>query len=278
MKQKILNEIYDIILIIIGTYLVSLSISMFMLPNKITTGGASGIATIIYYLSNVNIGLTVILVNIPLFIIAIIKLGIKFSIKSIISTILLSVFLEVFKYNTSGFDLFISCIFGGIILGIGISIIFKAGASSGGSDMLAQIIKKYTNINNISTLLLSIDFIVILLLVITFKNLSLGLYSLIAIFISSKVIDYIFEGVNFINVITKNDDKITNNILDKLKRGATVTKCIGAYTRDEYINITCIVTMLEISKVKNIVKECDDNALIYITNAHDVYGKGFKNI
>jgi uncharacterized membrane-anchored protein YitT (DUF2179 family) len=110
------KNIINIILIVIGSYLVSLSISMFMLPNKITTGGASGIATILYYLTNIDIGLTVLFINIPLFIISIIKLGFKFSVKSIFATGMLIFFLEIFEYDNLHFDLIISSIFGGIIL------------------------------------------------------------------------------------------------------------------------------------------------------------------
>lgn len=165
--------------------------------------------------------------------------------------------------------------------GIGIALIFKAGASSGGSDLLANIIQKQTNITNVSQILLIIDFFVITMLVITFKNVELGLYSLIAIYISTRIIEYIFEGNNYIkivNIITFNDDVITNQILNDLKRGATVTKCIGAHTRNEYINITCIVTLLEINKLKRIIYKYDKNALVYIHNANEVLGKGFKSM
>lgn len=110
------KNIINIVLIVIGSYLVSLSISMFMLPNKITTGGASGVATILYYLTNIDIGLTVLFINIPLFIISVIKLGFKFSVKSIFATGMLIFFLEVFEYQNLHFDLIISSIFGGIIL------------------------------------------------------------------------------------------------------------------------------------------------------------------
>ncbi|MEG1705515.1 MAG: YitT family protein [Clostridia bacterium] len=149
----------------------------------------------------------------------------------------------------------------------------------GGTDLLAHILQKKGITLNLSKIILITDIVIIGILMITFKDINLGLYSAIAIFISSKVIDIVFEGINYtkiVNVITKNDDAITKSILDDLKRGATVTKCIGAYTREEHINIMCIVTLPEISKIRKIVYSIDPDALIYVSNTNEVWGKGFK--
>jgi uncharacterized membrane-anchored protein YitT (DUF2179 family) len=175
--------------------------------------------------------------------------------------------------------MFISAIYGGLLLGIGISLVFKAGASTGGSDLLAQILQKKDGNFNLSKLMLIIDSVIIAGLIIAFNDINLGLYSIIAIYISSKMIDLVFEGVNYtkvVNIVTKNDTTITNQIIDELKRGATVTKCIGAYTKQEYINITCVVNLREIARVKRIAYDFDPNAFIYISNINEVWGKGFK--
>jgi len=284
MKSKISRAIIDTVLIVVGTFIMSLSINFFMLPNRITTGGASGIATILYYKLNFNMGLSILIINIPLFIISVKKLGFKFSFKSIFATVLFTAFIDLLTYNNyvlnNRTDMFISSIYGGLVLGLGLSLVFKAGASSGGTDLLAHILQKKGGTLNLSRIMLYIDMIIIVVLMILFNDISLGLYSAISIYISSKIIAVVFEGINYtkvINIITKNNDAITNQIIDVLKRGATVTKCIGAYSREEYINITCIVTLPEISKVKKIAYEIDSNALIYISNANEVWGKGFKN-
>jgi len=284
MNSKISKFITDIVLIVIGTFIMSISINFFLLPNKITTGGASGIATILYYKFNFNLGLSILIINIPLFILSIKKLGFKFSFKSIFATFLFTIFIDLITYNNyilhNRTDMFISSIYGGLVLGIGISLVFKAGASSGGTDLLAHILQKRGGTLNLSSIMLVLDLIIITGLIIEFKDINLGLYSAIAIYISSKTIGIVFEGINYtkvINIITKKNDAITNQIIDVLKRGATVTKCIGAYSREEYVNITCIVTLPEISKVKKIAYEIDSDALIYITNANEVWGKGFKN-
>ncbi len=277
--------IKDIILIIIGAYFISLGINMFLLPHKMTTGGASGIATILYYVLNIPMGVTILLINLPLFIISLVKLGGKFSLKTILSTVLLSVFLEIFKYESlilqSNTDLFTSCVFGGLITGVGLSLTFRAGASSGGSDLLAQIIYKLTSIQSLSNILLMIEIIIISSVIIVFKDLNLGLYSIVSMFISTKVIDVIFEGVYYtkeVTIITKKGDKVIEAILTELKRGATVTNSIGAHSKEEMTTITCIITRPQVAKIKRIIKENDSHALMYITTVNEALGRGFKSI
>ena len=283
--RKILDFTKNFILIVLGAYLISLSINMFLLPHKMTTGGASGIATIIYYLSNIPMGITILAINLPLFVIAIVKLGKKFVIKTIFSTVLLSVFLELFKYDqvvqTTQIDLLMSCIFGGIISGIGLSLTFKAGASSGGSDLLANIIYKLTKIQSLSKVLMGIEIVIISGVIICFKDINLGLYSIIALFISTKVIDVIFDGIyntKVATIITKKGDQIVESILSELGRGATITNSIGAHSGEENTTITCVITRNQIASLKQTIRDNDNRAMMYITNANEAIGKGFKSI
>lgn len=284
-KLDVMEIFYDIIMISIGSFLVSLGINLFLLPLKLTTGGVSGIATILYYKLGISMGITVTLLNIPLFIISLIKLGVKSSIKTIFATFLLSFFLDTFTYDTlvaqNITDLFTSCIFGGLIIGLGLSIVFRAGASTGGSDLLAQIIYKAFPVQSLSQVLLVIEFVIITAIVIAFKNINIGLYSLIAMFISTKMVDLIFEGTYYtrvVNIITKKPENIVNDILNELKRGATLTKSIGARTNEEYTVITCVMTRTQIAKIKRILKKYDKDALMYIATTNEVLGKGFKSI
>jgi uncharacterized membrane-anchored protein YitT (DUF2179 family) len=283
--RKILDFTKNFILIVLGAYLISLSINMFLLPHKMTTGGASGIATILYYLSNIPMGITILAINLPLFVIAVVKLGKKFVIKTIFSTVLLSVFLELFKYDqviqTTQIDLLMSCIFGGIISGIGLSLTFKAGASSGGSDLLANIIYKLTKIQSLSKVLMGIEIVIISGVIICFKDINLGLYSIIALFISTKVIDVIFDGIyntKVATIITKKGDQIVESILSELGRGATITNSIGAHSGEENTTITCVITRNQIASLKQIIRDNDNRAMMYITNANEAIGKGFKSI
>lgn len=282
--RKRINILLDLFFIVLGVYLISIGTNIFLLPNKMTTGGASGIATILYYTLNIPMGLSILIINLPLFLISIYKFGFKFSFKTIAATILLSIFLEVFKYNdiieNSPTDLFTSCIFGGILTGLGLSIVFKAGASTGGSDLLAQIIFKMIRVEKLSNILIIIEVVIISSIIIVFKDINIGLYSLVALFISTKVIDLVFSGVDYVKVvtiITKKTDKIIEPILNDLKRGATVTNSLGAHSKEEITTITCIITRPQIAKIRSIIHDNDSDAIMYITSAIEATGNGFDD-
>lgn len=284
-KNNIIEFIIELLYIAIGAAFIAIGINLFLLPNKMTTGGASGIATVLYYVFNIPMGITTILINIPLFIIAILKLGKSFAIKTIISTTLLSVFLEIFKLSefaaTLNLDLIISCVLGGITTGIGLSLTFKAEASSGGSDLLANIIYKMTKVESVSQILLIIEVVIISTVIFVFKDANLGLYSIIAMFLSTKVIDIIFEGIYYTKVatiITDSKDAIVDRILNELKRGATVTEAKGAHTNNKKYVITCIISRSQVSKIKQFVREEDDDAIMYFTSANEALGLGFKSL
>lgn len=282
--RKRINILLDLFFIVLGVYLISIGTNIFLLPHKMTTGGASGIATILYYTLNIPMGLSIVIINLPLFLISIYKFGFKFSFKTIAATILLSIFLEVFKYNdiieNSPTDLFTSCIFGGILTGLGLSIVFKAGASTGGSDLLAQIIFKMIRVEKLSNILIIIEVVIISSIIIVFKDINIGLYSLVALFISTKVIDLVFSGVDYVKVvtiITKKTDKIIEPILNDLKRGATVTNSLGAHSKEEITTITCIITRPQIAKIRSIIHDNDSDAIMYITSAIEATGNGFDD-
>ena len=284
-KNKIIEFAIELIYVVIGASFIALGINLFLLPNKMTTGGASGIATVLYYVFNIPMGITTIIINIPLFIFAILKLGKSFTIKTIISTTLLSVFLDTFKFEEFAkllnLDLIISCILGGITVGIGLSLTFKAGASSGGSDLLANIIYKIKKVDSVSQILLIIEVVIISTVIFVFRDANLGLYSIIAMYLSTKVIDIIFEGIYYTKVatiITDNKDGIVYKILNNIKRGATITEAKGAHTNNTKYVITCIISRSQISKIKQIVREEDDDAIMYFSSANEALGLGFKSL
>ena len=228
-------------------------------------------------------GFTVILINLPLFIIALKELGWKFCSKAIVGTVLLSIFVEL----TSGIanlinleeDVFLGCIFGGLLNGIGLSLVFKADGSTGGSDLLAQIIYKKRPISSIGQILLVIDSFVIISNALVFDSIAIALYSVIALFISKKTTDIIFEGVNYtkaVNIISKKGEEIAKEIIAKTDRGVTISECVGVYTNESYMHIISVVTVPQLPSVKKIVKEIDKKAFIYISDTREVLGLGFK--
>ena len=231
-----MEKLKRVLYIVLGTLIAALAINIFFVPQNISSGGASGVGIILNYLFDFPIGVVVILLNLPLFVIATIKLGIKFTFRAIIGTALLSIFVdltadvsnkEIFNIQN---DYVLSSIFGGMMTGLGLSLVFKGNASTGGSELLAQIIYKYRPMVSMSELMLAIDAAIIIASTFAFKSLSSGLYSVIAIFVSKKTIDVVFEGVNYtkvLNIITKKPDKIVDRIINEVERGVTAIKCVG---------------------------------------------------
>lgn len=270
----------DLIQIIIGTALMAAGTAFFMLPNKLSTGGFSGIATIFYYLFNFNMGITILILNIPLFVIACFKIGINFLSKAIIGTVSLSLFIDLFiQFGVITSDRLLASIYGGIITGLGTSMVLKANASTGGSDLLAVIIKKFKPYFRTGNLIIIIDSIIVILNVITFKQLEIALYSGIAIYIMGKVIDIFLEGIHFAKIIyiisDKNED-ISKKINNEIGRGTTLLYGRGMYRGEDRNVLLCVASRNEIGQITQIIKKLDKHAFTIISNAREVFGKGFK--
>ena len=281
-KYKLLIKKYtfEFFLIALGTMIMAIGTSFFLLPNKLSSGGFSGIATITYYLFHWKVGSVILLLNIPFFILAIIRIGKEFVIKSIVGTALLSLFIDIFEqFNAVTNDKFLACIYGGILIGIGTSFILKATASTGGSDMVSYIIKSYNPNFSTSNLIVIFDAIVVTLNVLCFRQLEVGLYSAISIYLMGKVIDIIFEGVGFskmILIVSKEYQAISKEIEDKVSRGITGIYSKGMYTNEEKTTLMCIAARREVIRIKTIANQIDPQSFIIITNVREVYGKGFK--
>lgn len=279
-KLIIKKYIYEIFQIAIGTFVMAVGTSLFLLPNKLSSGGFAGIATITYYLFNWNMGTVILLLNIPFFLLAFIRIGKKFVFKSIIGTTFLSFFIDILdKVKPLTNDKFLACIYGGIIIGIGTSIVLKAEGSTGGSDLVSYIIKSFKPGLLTSNLIVMFDSVVILLNVICFKKLEIGLYSAISIYLMGKIIDIVFEGIGFskmVFIISKDYNKISNEIGSKVTRGVTGIYSKGMYTDKEKMMLMCIASRNEIIRIRQIANQIDSRAFIVITNVREVYGKGFK--
>lgn len=258
----------------------AIGVCFFLLPNKLSSGGFSGIATILYYLLKYPMGTTTIILNIPLFIIAFLKIGKKFFAKTIIGTVSLSLFLNIFD-NVSAItnDRLLSCIYGGILIGIGTALVLRENASTGGSDLLSNIIVKYHHNFKTGNLIVIIDIIIISLNVLVFKEIEIGLYSAISIYLSGKMIDLIFEGTNFtkmIFIISEKYEEIAKEIGRQIGRGSTGIYAKGMYKNSEEMLLWCVSSRNEIIKIKEIAAKIDKRSFIVIFNAKEAFGLGFK--
>ena len=280
MKNKIVQTIQEYVIIALGCTIMAAGVSLFLLPNELSTGGFYGIATIVYYFFKVPMGVTVLALNIPLLIIAYFKIGKQLFARSIYGTIVFSLMIDLIdKITPLTHDRFLGCIYGGVFAGIGTAIILKFDASTGGSDLLSHIIRAYKKQYKSSSLILAVDTVVIALNVIFFKNIEIGLYSAIAIFLMGKMIDLIFEGVNFtkvIFIISPKYEEIAGQISASINRGSTGLFSKGMYTDQEKLTLLCVGSRTEAYEMQSIAKEIDKEAFIIIMNAREVIGKGFK--
>ena len=280
-KKKIKKFIIEVIGTIVGASVMAAGVSFFLLPNQLSSGGFSGIATIVYYLLHIPMGVTILVLNMPIFLFAIYKLGKGFFTKSLIGTVSLSVFIDLFdKFNSLTQDRFLACIYGGILIGLGTAIILKVNSSTGGTDLVGNIVRQYNGNIRIGTIITMIDTIIVILNVIFFREIEIGLYSAIAIYLMGKIIDIFFEGIYFTKllvIISDKNEQIAERIGNIIKRGTTGLYGKGMYTNQEKLVLVCAASRGDVARVKQIAKEIDSRCFIIISNAREVFGEGFKN-
>ncbi|MBR1803158.1 MAG: YitT family protein [Clostridia bacterium] len=248
--------ITDFFYLVLGCAIMAIGTSCFLLPNQLSSGGFSGIATIIYYLFKFPMGTTILLLNLPFFLWAFFKLGKELIIKSLLGTVFLATFIDVFdRIPLLTSDKFLACIYGGVCIGIGMALVLKSGGSTGGTDLITYIAKSYRPYIRTSSLIVIIDIVIILLNVIFFKKVEIGLYSAIAIYLVGKMIDIVFEGVNFTKmmfIVSSKYREIAEEIGNKLERGSTGIYAKGMYTREKRMMLLCVASRREIAKIKQL--------------------------
>ncbi len=279
-KLAIKKYLKEGIEIVIGCLLMALGTALFLLPNQLSSGGFAGISTIIYYLLGTPLGLTMLALNIPLIILTIIKVGKEIAVKGILGTIVLSTFIDIFeKIEPLTEDRLLASIYGGILIGLGTAIVLKANASTGGTDLLSYIIRAFKPHFKTSNLIVIVDTTIVILNVLFFKEIEIGLYSAIAIYLMGKMIDIVFEGVYFTKtmfIVSNKYREIAQEIGQKLDRGSTAIYAKGTYTREKKMVLWCVASRGEVVRIKQIAQEIDPRAFIVIANAREAWGKGFK--
>jgi len=280
MSRDKLNKIIDYLIFLAGGIIYSLSLNTFLAPNLIAPGGASGLATIINYIFGLPIGIMYFVINIPLFLWGRKILGREFLIKTLVVTIALSVMTDILSFlPVYENDRLLASIFGGALNGFALGIVFARGATSGGSDLLARIIRVKKPHLTMGELVLYIDAFVIILSAIVFKNIESGFYAFITIYISTHVIDSILIGLDvakIIYIISDKNEQIAKRIIEEIGRGATLLSGKGFFTGLERPVLFIAVKKYQIYSVKRIVRETDGNAFMIFTDATEVLGEGFK--
>ncbi len=281
-KTKKLISIKTLFLIVLGTFFLAASFSIFFIPNEIAPGGVSGFATLLNALFGWRVGLVVLILNIPLFLGGWKKHGIRFMLLSLISTILLSIFIETIKLPGKWIDVvkedvLLSTLFGGALCGLGLGLVIKEGATTGGTDLLAMIINDLFPTIRVAWVLFAIDFLVVAAAVVFLSPLK-GLYALVALYISANVMDYVQTGIDSAKafmIVSDMSQEITQAIMSKVDRGVTLLDGHGGYSRTHKEVVLCVVRRPQIAKLRSIVKEIDENAFIMMYDVKEVEGEGF---
>ncbi|HWI55155.1 MAG TPA: YitT family protein [Desulfobacteria bacterium] len=268
-------------LILIGTLITAIGLDMFLIPNKIAAGGVSGIATIIHYVVHFPVGITMLAINVPLFLMGIKQLGIGFGLRSLAGTVALSAMVDTMAsmdLPVPTKDPLLASIYGGIVVGVGIGIVFRAKGTTGGTDLAAALVNNYMKLS-VGMILFFIDAAVIVAAGIAFNSAELALYALITVFITARVIDIVQEGFGYAKaalIISEKPKEVTETILYRLNRGATALRGRGLYTGADRDVILAVVTRAEITTLKELVHDIDPNAFVILTDVHEVLGEGFK--
>lgn len=276
------KNFFDYVMILIGSFIMASGLMLFLLPNKVSAGGVSGISTIFYHMFGWPAGITMLAMNVPLFIIGVKIFGKKFGAKTLWGIICISVFSDlldvVLKFPAFTSDPILATIYGGLLLGAGLGIIMKGRGTTGGSDIIARILNKYFHLS-LGLSFVIIDTFIIISMGIAFKNIDLILLCLISLAISSKVIDLIVEGVTSERAITIISDKwdiISQRIMEEVSRGVTGLDSVGMYRKEEKKTLYCVVTTRQIEHIRRIVHREDPSAFVTITNVSIMQGDGFR--
>lgn len=272
-------------LILIGTFIMAAGFVLFISPYKLAPGGVYGIAIILHHLFDLPIGLTALAMDIPLTLLGIKILGPRFGIKTIVGFLATSMWVSVLEW-TYGYeplvenDALLSAIFGGVLIGLGLGLVFKSRATSGGSDIIAMIIAKYTHLP-IGQLLIIVDSAIVLIGLAAFGRWEIPLYSWIVIFISGKLIDVVLQGLDYdktLFIISNQHEAIRKKILTDLNRGGTILNGKGMYNGSDKSIIFTVVNRRELAILKDFIHKVDPNAFLTVLNANEILGHGFKSI
>lgn len=276
--------IADYSVMILGAAVYALSVDFFTAPNNIAPGGVTGISTILHYLLYVPIGVTSLILNIPLLIWGAVKNGSRFMIRTVIASVMASVLIDLFSFipiRYSG-DRILAALFGGILSGIGLGIIFLRGGSTGGTDIIGRNLHDKYPFLSVGSIILIADAIVIILSSVVYKSLESGLFAIIAIFVSTKLIDAVVFGFSRDNgklliIITADPDSTAQLLTRDADRGVTILSARGGYTGTPKGVILCATHTRDVYRVKNHITAADPGAFIITANASAISGLGFTS-
>ncbi len=266
--------------ILLGSLIGAAAYPAFLIPNNIAPGGLTGVATILNYLFHWPVGTVSLLMNIPLFLIGYRSMGRIFAFRSLVATILFSVLIDALPIQPVSNDPLLGTLFGGVVLGVGLGLILRGGATTGGTDMIARMVHRKVPFITVGMFLFAIDCLVVLGAAVAIGT-EQALYAFINIYVCSRVIDAVmmgFGGNKACFIMTTRWEEITRRLMDEVGRGVTHLEARGAYSGRKQPVVLCVAARQEIMSVKRIVLEEDEKAFMFITEAHEALGEGFSRL
>lgn len=283
MKKRVLSYCTAYAKIIIGSFLYAAGFQFFLYPNAIATGGVTGVAMIVNYLSGFPVGVMTLIINIPLFAFSWKKFGLKFIIASLAGTVLTSVFVDLLATLPVEIthEPLLGAIYGGLIKGLGLGLVYHTGATTGGVDIVAKFLRrKYQHIN-FSTFILGLDVVVIVAFAVIFRRYDSAMYAIICMFIISRVVDLVLYGAinsKVCYIITDESVRVKDAIISDLGRGVTFLHGEGAWSGQEKDIILCVIKQNQIVELKKLVQDIDGKAFMIVSDSREVFGEGFSYI
>ena len=280
LKKESRMLIRDYLLILLGALITAFSFTAFFLPHDLAPGGVTGIATVIAHYVPLGVGFLSFLINVPLFVMGWRSVGWRFALRSFVAMLLLSLLIDLLPSPDLTGDALLGAVFGGVLLGVGLGLVVRAGATTGGTDMAAKLIHRHLSFASIPAILLAVDAAVVLLAALVF-GMEAGFYALIALFVSSRAMDMVIKGFNtamqFL-IITSKPGEIVHRIHTELDRGCTQLEARGTYSGEPVGTLLCVLSRMEAAGLKKIVAECDPHAFVTVYDVHEALGEGFMGM
>lgn len=266
----------------LGVLIAAVGMNIFLIPHKVAAGGVGGLATVLYYLAGWPVGLTMLAINIPLFLLGLKILGRRYGLSTLYGAAALSIAIDLTAPHTPVLtnDLLLNSLYGGVVVGIGMGLVFRFKGNTAGTAMAAAIINKVFGISVGQALLLS-DFFVIVFAGVAFQSPELALYALISIFATAQIVDLVQEGpitAKAFLIMTSRADEVVNSVLHELDRGVTFLQGRGGYTGETREMLLCVIATSEVTRLKELIYRLDSQAFVIVVDAHEVLGEGFTEI
>ena len=278
-----MDKLKNALLILIGCAVMGLAYALFLIPHHFVPGGVSGIAMIVNYFAGLPVGALIMVLNIPIFLLGLKTMGKRYVVHSlagmVVSSLFIDLFHEVLKVPSATDNPVLASIYGGVMLGVGLGIVFRGRASTGGSDIIGMVVSKYTGMS-LGFGIMVTDFVVISASGLALRSLEAPLYGYLVLFLSTKVIDMILEGWSYSKLViitSTRIDEIADFILHGLDRSGTALRARSLYLNREGEIILTVIHRKQLADLRTFIKKTDPEAFVIINDTYDVFGKGFKS-